>query len=330
MLFLSIETSCDDTSVAIFDDYHLQVMKTKSQDIHQQYGGVIPELASREHTNDLHTLITLALKEANLKLNDLQAIVVTQGPGLINALQIGLVVAKTLASLLKIDLYLINHLEGHLYSPFIGAEPSAVPENALVLLVSGGHTMLFEKQNFNYKLISQTRDDAVGEAFDKVGRILNFDYPGGKAIDAMFQNYDLETPFPKIAIPLKNDTEFSYSGLKSKVLNLIKEKQYNNESIAYGFAKTAIEQLYEKTKSVYLKYEEQMLPLIVAGGVSANSYLRKLFQDDAQITPLFFPKLKFTTDNAAMIGCAFYHRFQANQINPAPLNCDANPRLKLI
>ncbi len=330
MIFLSIETSCDDTSVAVFNDYHLQAMKTKSQDIHKQYGGIIPELASREHTNDLHTLITLALNEANFTLKDLQAIVVTQGPGLINALQIGLVVAKTLASLLKIDLYLMNHLEGHLYSPFVNQEPNHIPDEALVLLVSGGHTMLFKKEKFNYQLLSQTRDDAVGEVFDKVGRILDLGYPGGKVLDDLFQKYDLTVPFPKITIPLKNSIEFSYSGLKSKVLNLIKNNEFSHESIAYGFVKTAIEQLYEKTKKVYLNHQLANLSLIVAGGVSANSYLRTLFTNDEQISSLFLPQLKFTTDNAAMIGTAFYHRFLAKQIEPAGLNSDAIPRMKLI
>ncbi len=329
MIFLSIETSCDDTSVALFEDYHLKVMKTKSQDIHKQYGGVIPELASREHTNDLHTLIDLALNEANFSLKNLQAIVVTQGPGLINALQIGLIVAKTLASILKIDLYLINHLEGHLYSPFINQNLDIIPKKALVLLVSGGHTMLFKKNEFNYQLISQTRDDAVGEAFDKVGRILNLDYPGGKVIDQLFQKYDQSIPFPKIAIPLKDSVEFSYSGLKSKILSLVKDNDFSYESIAYGFARIAIEQLYEKTKKVYLS-DEDNLSLIVAGGVSANSYLRALFSQDKDIKTLFVPDLKFTTDNAAMIGTAFYHRFEANKIKPSPLNSDAIPRMKLI
>ncbi len=325
MFFLTIETSCDDTSIAIFENNQLLSMNTKSQNIHEKYGGIIPEMASREHTNSIDELIKFTLKDANLTLQQMEAIVVTQGPGLINTLQIGLVVAKTLATLYEIDLYVINHLEGHVYSAFINQNYEDVPKKAIVLIASGGHTILFRKDGFKYNLISKTRDDAVGEAFDKVARILELGYPGGKIIDEISQKFDLSEKFPNPKIILKNSLDFSYSGLKSNVLKLSKTNEFSKEAIAYSFTQAAINQLITKTNQAIKQY--QINNLIIGGGVSANSFLRKGF-DKTHIN-VFQPSMKFTTDNAAMIGTAFYFRYTNGLIKKASLTVDSLPKLKL-
>ncbi len=328
MYFLAIETSCDDTSVAIFENENLLQVKTRTQNIHKNTGGVIPEIASREHSNNIDSLIRELMKEQSLEFEDLSAIVVTQGPGLINSLQIGIVVAKTLSMIYNIPLYAINHLEGHIYSPFISQSLDIIPDEAIILLVSGGHTMILYKKNFRLKILSNTRDDAVGESFDKVSRILELGYPGGKIINQIYNEKIIEfennKSLPKFKIPLLNSIEFSYSGLKSNVLQESKKKNFSPEQIAVSFMKTAVDQLVIKTKNV-LK-QTKINNLFIVGGVSANSLLRKSFNDIESLN-VFIPELKFTTDNAAMIGTTFYIKYQNNNIEPSALDIDSIPKL---
>ncbi len=327
MYFLAIETSCDDTSIAIFRNEQLLSIKTKDQVVHQNSGGVIPEIASREHSNNIDFLIEEALKEADISFTDLKAIVVTYGPGLINSLQIGVIVAKTISMIYNIPLYAINHLEGHIFSPFISQPTDIIPSEAIILLVSGGHTMLLYKKNFHFKIISNTRDDSVGEAFDKVSRILGLGYPGGKIIDEIYQTkaleYKKDQKVPLYKVPLANSIEFSYSGLKSNVLKSSKENKFSKDAIAIGFMDVAVKQLIMKTKAVLNQSSSKNL--FIVGGVSANSLLRKSFDDEN--LNVFIPELKFTTDNAAMIGTAFYFKYINGQIEPSSLDLDAVPKL---
>ncbi len=328
MYFLAIETSCDDTSVAIFQDEKLLQVKTRTQLVHKSSGGVIPEIASREHSNNIDVLIREIMTEQTLKFEDLSAIVVTQGPGLINSLQIGIIAAKTLSMIYNIPLYTINHLEGHIYSPFISQQLDMIPNEAIILLVSGGHTMLLYKKNFRLKELSNTRDDSVGESFDKVARILELGYPGGKVINNIYNEYinDNSTidELPEFKIPLANSIEFSYSGLKSKVLQEHKKQNFSSKAIAVSFMKTAISQLVLKTK-IILK-EAKINNLFIVGGVSANSLLRESFNDVKDLN-VFVPEMQFTTDNAAMIGTAFYVKYKNNNIEPSSLDIDSIPRL---
>ncbi len=328
MYFLAIETSCDDTSVAIFKNEKLLQVKTRTQLVHKNSGGVIPEIASREHSNNIDELIRQIMSEENLTFEDLSVIVVTQGPGLVNSLQIGIIAAKTLSMIYNIPLYTMNHLVGHIYSPFISQQLEMIPEEAIILLASGGHTMLLYKKKFRIKELSNTRDDSVGESFDKVARILELGYPGGKVIDGIYKDYLKDESsvgeLPKFKIPLMNSIEFSYSGLKSKVLQEHKKQNYSKDAIAVSFMKTAIDQLVKKTKLI-LK-EAKINNLFIVGGVSANSLLRESFNDVKDLN-VFIPEMQFTTDNAAMIGTAFYVKYKNNDIEPSALDVDSIPRM---
>ncbi len=322
---LAIETSCDDTSISLLEGVDVLSLKTHSQiEDHNKFGGVIPELASRLHTKNIFSLITLALKESNLSLNELDAIAVTQGPGLINTLQIGMIVAKALGFSLNIPVFGINHLGAHAFSPFIGEEEKNIPEKALVLIASGGHTILALKEGFKLSIIGETIDDAIGEAFDKVAKILGYDYPGGPIIDDIAKNYNGELfPCPISHLPNFN---FTYSGLKSHVLKAAKEDKASKEAIAAGFQDAAIKQLINKINKAVLKYN--INNIIIGGGVSANSMLRNELVNNKKLNA-FIPKFIYSNDNAAMIGyyCALLIDF--NLITPMALTEDASPKRKL-
>ena len=318
---IAIETSCDDTSISVHEGLELISLKTFSQiKEHKKFGGVIPEVASRLHSEFIFELIKLVMKDSGKTLEDMDRVVVTQGPGLINTLQVGITIAKTLSFTLDIPLYGINHIEAHAFSPFINSNPKMIPMKAIVLIVSGGHTEIYIKDKWKFTLLGKTRDDSIGEAFDKVAKILGYDYPGGPIIDKIHSTTK-EKPF-KCPITNLENYDFSYSGIKS-FISVQSEKNKNKESLAKGFQKSAIEQLIIKVKKAMKEYN--INNVIVGGGVSANSLLRSELENIEEIN-LYLPKIIYTGDNAAMIGYLAILKIQENLINKDNLNMDAKHR----
>lgn len=308
MKILGIETSHDDTSIALLEDGKILDLITISQiEIFKEFGGTIPELASREHVKNIHLILQLILKKWNL--TELDYIAYTEKPGLIGTLQIGFLFANALALSYKKPLIPINHLEGHFYSAAIDSE---IKYPALCLLVSGGHTQLMYIQNpYEIEIIGQTQDDAVGEAFDKVATKLNLGFPGGPIIDKLFKNKN-DNSYYKLTIPkTENDLDFSFSGLKSQVINLYRNsidrgKKLDEVKLACSFQKIAVQYLIEQTKKAIKKYEFKTL--VLAGGVSANSLLREEFLKLS--AKAIIPNLKYATDNGAMIAMCAYEQLK--------------------
>ncbi|WP_029513224.1 tRNA (adenosine(37)-N6)-threonylcarbamoyltransferase complex transferase subunit TsaD [Mycoplasmopsis primatum] len=303
MKILGIETSHDDTSIAILDDNKVIVQETISQiDIFKEFGGTIPELSSREHVKNINLILEILLKKHDLKTVDY--IAYTKEPGLVGTLQIGYLFANALSLVYNKPLIPINHLQGHFYSCAI---ENTIAYPSLCLLVSGGHTQLMLVNNpFDFKIIGQTLDDAVGEAFDKVSSKLNLGFPGGPIIDKIYQNYSGE--YIKFTEP-KTDGEFnfSFSGLKSQVINyyhnmIQKNISIDEKKIAASFQECAISYLINQTKKAMKKYKVNSL--VLAGGVSANTELRKRFLSLS--SKAMIPNLKYATDNGAMIASCAY------------------------
>ena len=307
---LAIESSCDETACALIRNENEILSNVVSSQIntHTLYGGVVPEVASRIHVENISTVICEALKDAGITMDEVDAVAYTQGPGLIGSLHVGVMAAKTIAFAYHKPLVPIHHITGHIFAnAFI--EPLQFPLMALV--VSGGHTeLVWMKEEYDFEVIGTTVDDAVGEAYDKVARVLGLGYPGGPAIDKlakeghMDERYQLPTP--------KTDSpyNFSFSGLKTAVLQLnerLKKKgvEVNAADMAYCFQETALNSLVRKT--VEAVKEKQPRMVVLAGGVAANSRLRKLIQESMAAVPecrLVIPPLKYCTDNAAMIGAS--------------------------
>lgn len=307
MKILAIETSCDDTSIAILNDNIVLSTVTYSQyEEHKITKGVVPETASRVHSKKIFVLINEALEQSNIKMNEIEAIVVTSGPGLLPTLQVGVTVAKMLSYLLNVPLYPVNHLKGHLYSPFIDQKKEKIPNKFIFLLISGGHTIIgiYDKKKIN--ILGNTLDDAIGEAYDKVARLLNFELPGGPIIDSIYHSITLTKKSDEMTLsaPITNLAKynFSYSGLKSWVIQ--NKKKHSYEEIVFAFQNAAIGQLLNKVKKAVDEYK--IYDLVIGGGVSANKYLRSEIKKIDDIKNIYFPKLIYTTDNAAMIGYAFY------------------------
>jgi len=333
MKILSIETSCDETSVAIVEDGRkILTNRIYSQiPIHQKYGGVVPEIASRNHVTKLPYIIDEALEETGLTLGDIDAIGVANGPGLVGALLIGLSAAKAMAYSLDIPLIGVHHIEGHIAANFLQF-PELTPP-FLTLVVSGGHSHLVLVKDYEtFEVLGKTRDDAAGEAFDKVSRVLGLGYPGGPAIDKAAKTGNASAiPFPRAFLD-KDRFDFSFSGLKSAVLNYLNGKKMKNEPIdvndvAASFQTAVVDVLVAKTiacaKSINMK------TICIAGGVSANSLLRQKMMaaaNDEGLT-LYYPEPILCTDNAAMIGSMAYY----NYINggESGLNLNAMPGLKI-
>ena len=335
MIILSIESSCDETAVAIVrDGRHILVHEIRSQIAdHRQYGGVVPELASRQHLEAMQPLLKMALTKAALDWDAIDAIAVTQGPGLSGALVVGATTAQTLAWLLNKPLIGVNHLEGHIYANFLACgEAIAFP--LLVMLVSGGHTQLIEMRGHgDYVLVGETRDDAVGEAFDKVARLLNLPYPGGPEIDRLAQTGD---PFAfDFPISLPHDDDFSFSGLKTAVLYTLQDLEKAGKPIPVAdvcasFQRAAIGSLLKKIKR-YLKHHT-ISALSITGGVSANAYLRAELDAFAQKEKLqvFMPPLALCTDNAAMIAACAYYRSQGAAVHSGSTDFQVKPRWPVV
>lgn len=332
-LILGLETSCDETSAAVIADGRIILSNIISSQVplHQKFGGVVPEIASRKHIENVMPVVEEALNQAGVKLSDIAAIGVTYGPGLVGALLVGVATAKALSFGANIPLVGVNHLEGHIFANFLGQSELAPPFVALV--VSGGHTSLVHVKDYNdFELLGQTRDDAAGEAFDKVARVMNLPYPGGPHIDKLAQ---LGNPaainFPR-ALSAKDSFEFSFSGLKSAVLNYLNSAKQRGENIncadvAASFQAAVVEVLVSKTLQAVKTANVKRL--VLAGGVAANSQLKARLLHECQYRGIIlnYPPPILCTDNAAMIACRAYYCYKAGKL--ADLHLNAVPSLKL-
>lgn len=328
-IILAIESSCDETSCAIIkgDTLLANVVSTQIE-VHQKYGGVMPEIASRLHLENILCVIDGALKKADIRLEDIDAFAVTRGPGLIGALHVGLQAIKTLALIYNKPIIPVHHLCGHIYANEY-VEELRFP--LLACVVSGGNTeLVLMKDHFNFEIIGETKDDAIGESFDKVARVVGLPYPGGIAIDKLSKTgkhtYKLPTPMHDGSLNV------SYSGLKTAVINLVhKEEQNNNkiivEDLAKSFQDVAVGMIIDRIKKAYELYDFK--EVILAGGVSANSYLR------SEVTRIFngtnvhvvIPPIWCTTDNAAMIAKAASHLYKMGLF--ADLNIGVDPSWRI-
>ena len=323
MIVLGIETSCDETSAAVIQDGFLLSNVVLSQEIHREFGGVVPEIASREHEEKLTSIIQLALDRASVSKSDLDAIAVTYGAGLMGALLVGLNVAKGLAIGLNIPFIGVNHMEGHLYANMIDNPHMDYP--FLCMLVSGGHTQIWRVDSFGeYTIFSNTVDDAAGEAFDKGARILGLKYPGGPEIQReSIGGNPSAFAFPRPTLK-RSELDFSFSGLKTSILYTCKkmtsdELANNRSDIAASYQEAIIDTLLQKLRKVYLK--TNINKISVAGGVAANSRFREKAKEMSQQLSLdiHFPKMELCTDNAAMIAMAGYERLQIGESSPLEL-----------
>lgn len=320
MIILAIESSCDDTCVAILKDKEILSNVVSSQiEFHNKYGGVMPELASRLHVEKISYVIKEAIFKANIELKDVDYIAFTVGPGLVGSLHVGMQAAKTLALILNKPLVPIHHLAGHIYANRFVKE---FKFPLLALVVSGGNTeLVYMEDEMKFKIIGQTLDDAIGEAYDKVSRYLGTGYPGGPIIDKLAHQ---GSNIYKLPLPKNDDSlDFSYSGLKSAVINLChnmeqKKVEYKKEDIAASFQETATEILVRKVKIALDRYSD-VKTFVAAGGVSANSGLRDklttLLDKKYPTVELILPKLALCGDNAAMIGMCAYYKIIANDYN---------------
>jgi len=332
-LILGIETSCDETSVAIVrNGKHILSNIISSQiDIHQKFGGVVPEIASRKHLENVLPVIQEALREAGVSLEEIGAVGVTYGPGLVGALLVGVAAAKAIAYAKGIPLIGVHHIESHMYANFLEHENLTFP--FVCLTVSGGHTTLVcLREHGKFELLGQTRDDAAGEAFDKIARILGLGYPGGPFIEALALSGDPHAiNFPQ-AFRREDSYEFSFSGLKSAVINYLHHKQQKNEEfnkadVAASFQFAIVDTL--AAKAVCAAQELGVSTITLAGGVAANSALRNVISQRAQGLGLkiIYPRPVLCTDNAAMVACRAYYQY-INQ-DFASLSLNAVPSLPL-
>ncbi|WP_066895931.1 tRNA (adenosine(37)-N6)-threonylcarbamoyltransferase complex transferase subunit TsaD [Clostridium nigeriense] len=332
-LILSIESSCDETSAAVVRNGRevLSNIIASQIETHKKYGGVVPEVASRMHIEVINGVVIEALEKANVKLDDIDAIGVTYGPGLVGALLVGLQYAKGLSYSLKKPLVGVNHIEGHICANYIEHKDLKPPFVSLV--VSGGHTFIVHVKNYGeYDVIGQTRDDAAGEAYDKVARALGLGYPGGPKIDKLAkEGNENAIEFPKASF--HDDTlDFSFSGVKSAVLNYLNKckmqnVEINKADVAASFQKAVIDVLKQNVLKTCRK--KNVNKIAIAGGVASNSALREALIKAAskEGIEVLFPSQILCTDNAAMIGSAAYFNFIKGL--KAPLNINAKPNLKL-
>jgi N6-L-threonylcarbamoyladenine synthase len=340
MLVLGIESSCDETAAAIVRDGReiLSSVISSQIDIHREWGGVVPEIASREHLLKIDPVVEEAIEEAGIVLEDIDAIAVTHGPGLIGSLLVGVSYAKALAFGLDIPFIGVNHIEGHFFSVEFDNEPIRYP--ALALIVSGGHTNLFfAPEAGEYKVVSRTRDDAAGEAFDKAAKMLGLGYPGGPVIEKIAKEGDphaINFPIAKIS---DGRPDFSFSGLKTAVMRHIKENNVRPlkageapseeiRDICASFQSTVVRSLTRVMKKQALEYYPRTL--IVAGGVACNSVLQKAAKeiaDDLDL-PVYFPSAHLSTDNAAMIAAAGHFHFKRGERSGLDLTADVTIRLQ--
>ena len=326
MKVLGIETSCDETAAAVVEDgTRILSNEVSSQvEIHARYGGIVPEVASRQHILAIIPVIEQAMTEARTGWSDIDGIAVTAGPGLAGSLLIGVNTAKAISMSRNIPLTGVNHLEGHIYANWI-SQNSTVPEFPLLaLIVSGGHSdLVLMKGHGNYKLIGRTRDDAAGEAFDKAARILGLGYPGGPAIQKA-----AESGTPSIDLPrswIRGTSDFSFSGIKTALLRMEENNLIENKMDAAASFQEAIAEVLV-TKTIDAAEEHGVKQIILAGGVAANRPLRERLVRQS-ILPVLIPEIGLCTDNAAMIAACGFFRFKAGKIDG--LSLDVSPGLKL-
>ncbi|MDD6468637.1 MAG: tRNA (adenosine(37)-N6)-threonylcarbamoyltransferase complex transferase subunit TsaD [Bacilli bacterium] len=329
-IILAIESSCDETSCAILKNNKLVANIVSTQiEVHQKYGGVMPEIASRLHLENILCVIDEALSKASIKLDDVDAFAVTRGPGLIGALHVGLQAIKTLALIYNKPIIPVHHLCGHIYAnEFI----DELKFPLLAVVVSGGNTeLVLMKEHLNFEIIGETKDDAIGESFDKVARVLGLPYPGGIQIDKLAKegkhSYNLPTPLHDGSLNV------SYSGLKTAVINLVHKLEQNNEKVnindlAKSFQDVAVNMIINRVKKAVNLYE--IKEIVLAGGVSANSYLRQeivnLFKNSN--IKVIIPPLWCTTDNAAMIAKVASHLYERNIFAPLSIGVDPSWRIE--
>ena len=326
ILILGIESSCDETSVSIVKNGRevLSNVINSQIKIHEEYGGVVPEIASRCHTEVINGIMKEALKQANLKIEDIDAIAVTQGPGLVGALLVGVSYAKGLSYVTGKPLVAVNHIEGHIAGNYLTYKDLTPP--FLCLIISGGHTHLVNVKSYNeFEILGKTKDDAIGEAFDKVARVVGLGYPGGPKVDNLAKE-----GLPNIKLPISHfeNLDFSFSGIKTAVINLNhKNPAINKADLCASFQQAVTEMLLNNVKKAVNIYNENKV--VLAGGVSRNSFIRKSFENLAKELNIevYFPEPILCTDNAAMIAAAGYYNF-INGEN-AQLNLNAIPNLKL-
>ena len=333
MKILAFETSCDETSCAVIEDGRkiLSNIISTQVPIHKKFGGVVPEIASRHHIEDVLPVAIEALTEASCDWKDIDAVAVTEGPGLVGALLVGVAAAKAAAWALDKPLIGVNHMEGHIFANFL-QNPDLEPP-FLALVVSGGHTMLVVVRDYNtFELLGETRDDAVGEAFDKIARIMGYPYPGGPHIDRLAkQGNPHAIPFPT-PLHKEHSFDFSFSGLKSAVINYLhtkemKKETVSNEDVAASFQYTVVNTLV--TKAMEAMEKTKLTTIVLAGGVAANSGLREELKKecDKRNFRMSYPDSILCTDNGAMIGCRANYMAQIGDY--ADLTLNANPRLPL-
>ena len=326
VIILGIESSCDETSVSIVKNGRevlSNVINTQIS-IHELYGGVVPEIASRNHIENISPVMKEALKEANIKIDDIDAVACTYGPGLVGALLVGVSYAKALSYAANKPLIGVNHIQGHIAANYITYKDLKPP--FLTLLISGGNTQLVLVKDYTeFEILGKTKDDAVGEAFDKIARVIGLGYPGGPKMDKLAKEGTPNIELPKVHVEGLN---FSFSGLKTAIINLHhKNPNINKADLAESFEKDVAEILLKNTKMAVK--ETKINKIALAGGVSANSYIRKAFKEleEKENIQVYYPELKLCTDNAAMIASAGYYNYLKD--NFSDLNLNAVPNLKL-
>ena len=326
ILTLGIESSCDETSVSVVKNGRevLSNVINSQIDIHTEYGGVVPEIASRCHTEVINQITKQAVKEAGVTMEDIDVVCPTYGPGLVGALLVGVSYAKGLAFANNKPLVGVNHLEGHIAANYITYKDLKPP--FLCLMMSGGNTQIVHVKDYcKFEVLGKTRDDAIGEAFDKVARVVGLGYPGGPKVDNLAKEGKSNIELPKTHF---DNLDFSFSGIKTAVLNLHhKNPEVNKADLCASFEKAVTNVLINNTKKA-LK-ETNLNKLVLAGGVSANSYIRNAF-DELQKElgiQVYYPELKLCTDNAAMIACMGYYNYLNGQ--KADMHLNAIPNLKI-
>lgn len=333
MYILGIETSCDETAAAVVEDGRriLSNVINTQIDLHKKYGGVVPEIASRKHIESIDAVIDEALEAAGMKLCDIDAIAVTYGPGLVGALLVGVSSAKALAYAAGKPLVAVHHIKGHIAANFL-SHPDLKPP-FICLVASGGHSHIVKAEGFTeFKIIARTRDDAAGEAFDKIARVIGLGYPGGPLIDKLAMEGDPEKiKFPRVRFD-KNCLDFSFSGVKTAVINYIhkaeqKGGEYNKADVAASFQAAVVDVLCEHTIEAALR--SGLKTVAIAGGVASNSQLRlKMKEMGAERNiRVLYPEPVLCTDNAAMIACMGYHEYQKGNFAGLQLNAVANLQL---
>ena len=316
---LAIESSCDDTSAAIISNGKVLSNCVANQEVHKKYGGVVPEVASRAHQENIIPVVAVALEQAGIPKEELSAVAFTRGPGLIGSLIVGVSFAKSLAMSLDIPIIEVNHMRGHILAHF--AEPPYPTFPFLCLTVSGGHTQIvLVKDHFDMEVLGETIDDAAGEAFDKTGKLLGLDYPAGPLIDQYAQEGKVVFDFPE---PKVDGLNFSFSGLKTSILYFLKRSlkedadfiEKNRADICASVQHTIVQVLIKKLIQATEKYD--ISQVAIAGGVSANSALRKVLKKTGQERgwTTFVPKFEYCTDNAAMVGITGYYKFLRNDFS---------------